>query len=68
MSISTEQKKVNQKWIEDMIPVAKIWMWKDECELYEFKDNKIYPASKSGSKKLRKIVTPLWAKVNIVDP
>ena len=68
MSITTEQKKVNQKWMEEMIPNAKFWMWKDECELYEFKGNKIHPATMKGSKAIRKIVTPLWAQVNIVDP
>lgn len=68
MPITIEQKKVNQKWIENMIPQAKVWMWKDEIEMYEFKDNKVYPMTMKGSKALRKIVTPLWAKVNIIDP
>lgn len=68
MPITTEQKKVNQKWIGSMISQEKGWIWKDQCELYEFKDNKVYPATMKGSKALRKIVTPLWAKVNIIDP
>ncbi len=63
-----EQKKVNQKWMESMILMTNNWIWKDECEVYEFKGNKIYPATMKGSKALRKIVTPLWAQVNIVDP
>jgi len=68
MPITMEQKKFNEKWMESMISITDNWMWKDECELYEFKNNKIYPKTAKGSKELRKIVTPLWAKVNIVDP
>jgi len=50
-----EQKKFNEKWMESMISITDNWMWKDECELYEFKNNKIYPKTAKGSKELRKI-------------
>jgi len=68
MPLTNEQRKANEKWMESMIPISKYWMWKDEIELYEFNNNKIYPKTKKGATALRKIVSSKWARVNIVDP
>lgn len=56
------QKKQNELFVLKTMEISKQWLWIDERELYDFKDEKVIPKTERGYTKLCGIVTPDFSK------
>ena len=63
-SITLQQRKVNEKWIENTFLKSKRWIWKDEMMFYTKDGNKI-TCNREAYNKLALIVSNKWLNKNI---
>jgi hypothetical protein len=68
MAHTTEQLIANEKHFIGMMRITKIYIWIDEKEIYEFKDNKIIPATVKGWLTLQRIVRPSFFTIFVNPP
>lgn len=58
-SLTLHQRKVNEKWIENIFLKSKSWTWKDEMMIYTQDGNKI-TCNREAYNKLALIVNNKW--------
>tara|TARA_R100001463_G_scaffold134569_2_gene196871 strand:- start:185 stop:445 length:261 start_codon:yes stop_codon:yes gene_type:complete len=63
-SITLQQRKVNEKWIENKLLKSKRWVWKDEMMIYTQDGNKI-TCNREAYNKLALIVNNKWLNKNV---
>ena len=62
------EKKTNEKFLENLMKISKMWVWSDEQESYDilqpqlgFKTRFYAPKTRNGYNKLESIVSKKWA-------
>lgn len=60
------ERKANERFLNGVIQLSKIWIWPDENLCYEIAENKLVIDTSSKKKSLSKIVSKKWFAKNTI--
>ncbi len=61
--MTTEKRIMNERHFLEMMRFTQMYMWINECEIFYFKNNKIFPQTRNGYFQLSRVVRPQFMKL-----